>query len=504
MPPSGRAGYLLAVSIVVLGLCPYVIVTTAFQPLVDLVAGDLGASTTSVQLAGGLGNAGYAVGAVLAAQLGQRFTQRRLFLLYAPVMVLGTLMAALAANVTVFTVGRTVEGLAAGAMLISSLPVLLTRFGTGRLPLSAAVVNLGLFGASALGPTVGGLVASTSAWRAFFLVVAVLVATSWVVALIGFVRFDAPHPERPFDVAALLLVTVATCAFFVGTSLLTSNGFWSWPVLGPVVAGLIALTALLVVEERKEEALIPLRSLTTQLPVTGILAAMLGGAVFVATLQLVQLEQADAMGRAPDSTGWLFWPMPIGALVAALLLALLFRTRFLPLLVVAGMGALVLAVALLLGLLGSLGPDSGRDGVLVAAALLGFGAGATVSPGLFLTGFGLPGDQLGRAFAMVQLLRALATYAVAPVLLHVAQGASDLSDGVQTALVVVLVIAGLGLLAVLVVPLLSGARLRTPDLDAWLDGGQALPSPATGVHIRPQTDDEDAAPLVPGSRAGRR
>src|SRR3954447_15162722 len=86
MPPSGRAGYLLAVSIVVLGLCPYVIVTTAFQPLVDLVAGDLGASTTSVQLAGGLGNAGYAVGAVLAAQLGQRFTQRRLFLLYAPVM----------------------------------------------------------------------------------------------------------------------------------------------------------------------------------------------------------------------------------------------------------------------------------------------------------------------------------------------------------------------------------------------------------------------------------
>jgi MFS family permease len=494
MPPSGRAGYLLAICVVVLGLCPYVVVTTAFQPLSDLVAGDLGASSTAVQLAAGLGNAGYAVGAVLAAQLGQRFTQRRLYLLYAPVIVVGTLMVALAPDVAVFTLGRTVEGLAAGAMLISSLPVLLTRFGTGRLPVSAAVVNLGLFGAAALGPTVGGLVAATSDWRAFFVVVAVLEAASWGLALIGFARFDPPHPERPFDLTALLWVVVATSGVFVGASLLTGFPFWSAPVLGPMAGGLVALVVLIVVERRKEQALIPLSSLTTQLPVTGTLAAMVGGAVFVSTVQLVQVEQSETVGRAPDSTGWLFWPMPVGALVAAVLLALLFRTRFLPLLVVAGMAGLVVAPALLLGL------GSGSVAVLAAAALLGFGAGATVSPGLFLTGFGLPGDQLGRAFAMVQLLRSLATYAVSPVLLHLARGAADLSHGVDTALVVVLVIAGAGPLAIVAVPLLSGARLRTPDLDAWLDGGQALPSPTTGVHLRPGVEDEDAAPLLPRGR----
>jgi hypothetical protein len=325
-------------------------------------------------------------------------------------------------------------------------------------------------------------------------VLAGLEASSWLLALVGFVRFDPPHPERPFDLTALLWVVVATSAIFVGTSLLTSHEFWSWAVLGPVVGGLVALTVLVVVEERKEHALIPLRSLTTQLPVTGTLAAMIGGAVFVATVELVQLEQADALGLAPDSIGWLFWPMPVGALVAAVLLALVFRTRFLPLLVVAGMGALVLAPAVLLV------GGSGSGAVLAAAALLGFGAGATVSPGLFLTGFGVPGDQLGRAFAMVQLLRSLATYAVGPVLLHVARSASDLSAGVDTALFAALGLAGAGLLVVLVVPLLSGARLRAPDLDAWLEGGQALPSPATGVHVRPGLHDEAAEPFLPGSR----
>ncbi|QIG42810.1 MFS transporter [Nocardioides anomalus] len=492
MTTRSRAGYPLAVALVVLGLCPYVVVTTAFAPLADLVARDLHASAQAVQLAGGLGNAAYAVGAVVAAQLGQRFVQRRLFLVYTPVIVVATLVAGLAGDGLVFTIGRTAEGFAAGAMLISSLPVLLTRFGSGRVPVSAAVVNVGMFGASALGPVVGGLVAGTEDWRAFFVVVAVLEALAWGAALAGFVRFDPPDPERPFDVQAVFWVVVATTLLFTGTSLLTGHAFVSWPVLLPLAGGLVALALLFVVEERQEQPLIPLRELASQLPVTGTMAAMVGGAVFVGALQLVQLEQADVVRRGPEAVAWLFWPTPIGAVVAAVLLGVLVRTAYLPLLVDAGLLALAAAPALLLAL------GSGRPVVLVAAALLGFGAGATVSPGLFLTGFGLPATQLGRAFAMVQLLRSLATYAVAPVVLHLAQSRGDLAAGVDDALVVLLVLAAVGLAAAVLLPFFSGARLRRPDLEGWLDGGQALPSPTLAVHLRPGTEDDDAAPLLPG------
>ncbi|WP_326609305.1 hypothetical protein OG949_03115 [Streptomyces scopuliridis] len=43
--------------------------------------------------------------------------------------------------------------------------------------------------------------------------------------------------------------------------------------------------------------------------------------------------------------------------------------------------------------------------VPVAALFLGFGAGAGVTPGLFLAGFSVPSAQIGPTFALVELLR---------------------------------------------------------------------------------------------------
>jgi hypothetical protein len=59
-------------------------------------------------------------------------------------------------------------------------------------------------------------------------------------------------------------------------------------------------------------------------------------------------------------------------------------------------------------------------------------------------------------------------------------------------------LAGLGVVLALVIPAVSGARLRAPDLDGWLNGdGKALPSPTTATHRRPSVEDEEAEPLLP-------
>jgi hypothetical protein len=178
--------------------------------------------------------------------------------------------------------------------------------------------------------------------------------------------------------------------------------------------------------------------------------------------------------------------------VAALLFGLLLPTRWLGLLVVGGLVALGGGVGLLLVASG-LGAAFGW-----ATVLLGFGAGATVSPGLFLAAFGVPSQALGRAFALVELLRSEAAYAVAPILATIAQGAPRLAGGVRTGLIATVALAGLGLVVALVLPVVSGARLRAPELQKWLDGeGQALPSPRTAIHLRPSVEDDQAEPLLP-------
>lgn len=483
-----RGSYGVAVTIALLGLVPNVALQTAFLPVATLVSGDLGAGATGVQVAEGLASAAYAVGAVSAAQLAQAHGQRRLFLTYQAVFVVGSVATLLAPGLGLFAAGRVLQGLSAGAMLISSLPPLIARFPASRLPATAAVVNVGIFGASTVGPIVGGWAAEAGSWRSLFVASAVVGALGWVVALVGYAELEPADPDQRLDAPLLVLTVAATVATFVGASLLTGHGIGEPAVWLPLAGGIAALLVLLVVEDRRDDALIPVRDLATQVPVTGILVASVGGAVFVAAVELLQQTLTSA-GETAGAIAALCWPMPVGVVLGAVAFAALLRTRLVPVLVDVGLALLL--VATVLQAAGGAAPEHGL--VLVVGLLLGAGAGATVSPGLFLAGWALPSSSLGKAFALVQLVRSTVTYAVAPVLLYVA-----ISSGLTPALVATAILAGVGLVAALALPAFSGARLWKPDLEGWLDGGRALPSPRTGVHLRPGVEDEDARPLVPG------
>jgi MFS family permease len=477
-----RGRYLPACAVALLGLVPNVVLSTALLPLQHDLQRSLHTGALGIAIASGVSGAGYAIGAVLAAQIALRVMQRRIFLVSEAGFVLATLVAAAAPDAGVFVAARLVQGLTAGGMLISSLPPLLTRFGSRRVPLSAAIVDVGIFGASTLGPLIGPHAVGHDGWRWLLLVTAAVGAAGFVVALASYDRWEAPDPDRRVDRTAHVLVVVTAGAVFAASSIVGTLPVLSVTVTGLFAVALVALVVLLVVEARHPEPLVPVQALATQLPVSGILAAMAGGAVFVTVTEILQ-------SRLGDGAPALLWPMVPGALVGAALLGLLFATRWLPVLVDLGMcalgvGALLVALSL------------GHGSVLAAALLLGFGAAATVSPGLFLAGLGLPSERLGRAFALVQLLRAMATYAVAPVVLQAAvKGAGP--SGARSALLAMSWVSAGALLLLLLVPLVSGARLRAPDLEAWLDGEKGLPSPATATHLRPAVEDEDAEPLLP-------
>ncbi|HET7387535.1 MAG TPA: MFS transporter [Nocardioidaceae bacterium] len=489
-----EGSYGLAVAIVLLGLCPNIVLAIAFVPLAGTIAHDLGTSEGTLALAGALSNAGYAFGAVAAAQLAQRYLQRNLFLCYEAMFVVGSVLAAVAPSVELFIAGRVLEGAATGFMLISALPPLVTRFGVDRLPGTVVIVNIGLFGASAVGPLIGGVAAQTGAWRAMLGIAAALGAIGFAVAAVGYVHLVPPDPERRFDRPALGLALASTVLPFFAAATVAAVGFASPLFLAPFLVGLAALVLLIVLQYRKPDALMPVEALSTQLPVTGILVAMIAGAAFVTVVELVQTFLATVAGQGPIAAAVQFWPMPVGLLVAAAAFGALFRTRWLPVLVNVGLVALAGGSGVLL----LLGAGSTGEVVSGASFLLGFGAGATVSPGLFLASFGVTSDKLARAFALVELLRSEAAYAVAPIVLYVATSRPTLAGGVRIGLAAMTALSLAGLGAALAIPALSGARLRRPDLEGWLnEGRQALASPRTVVHVRPRAVDEVAAPFVP-------
>ena len=242
----------------------------------------------------------------------------------------------------------------------------------------------------------------------------------------------------------------------------------------------------IAVEYRKEEPLAPVKQMWHTLPLVGTLAAMIGGAAFF-TLMMLGQQYLLRVGHSTMLQGGLaFWPQVIGVLITAALLGLLLRTRMLPLLVLCGMLLLIGAGALLLTL--RPGPQV-RTTVLAAAGLLGLGAGATVSPGLYLAAFPLPSRIVGRIFALVELVRSVADFILAPVMLGVARVASGAmqpnAEGLRFSIWLTLGVTIAFTLAGAALYLLGGAGLPRPDLVAWIERNQpAMGSPPLAQTLR--------------------
>ena len=273
-PLAGR--YPTGVALALLGLCPFIVLTTAFTLVEKDVVADLHGTLFLGQLSNALANAAYAFGAVTAADLVLRLPQRWLYIGCEAVFVAGSLLAMLAPGMAVFTLGRVLQGMTTGMMLVVALPPLITNYGSDKLPLSALFVNLGLFGMVTLGPVAGGLAAGFHGWRPLFAAIAVLGVAGLLTGLLGYGPNEPPAPRIGFDATAVPLALGGTFLPFFAVSWLTEGGFGSVGFLAPLLIGLALLVALIALQFFKSRALMPVRPISHTLPVVGIGTAMIG------------------------------------------------------------------------------------------------------------------------------------------------------------------------------------------------------------------------------------
>ncbi len=169
-PLAGRYG--AAASMVIFALVPYLGLSAALQPLAPMISEQLHMSTQTMSLGLGMANAGYAVGTILAVQFAQLLPQRRMMVLYAILLVIGSVLAASATNSAMFISGHVLQGLCTSLLLIAAVPPLALGFGIEKFRWTAIIMNVCIFGAVALGPVIGGIQASAGGWRPLFWIVA--------------------------------------------------------------------------------------------------------------------------------------------------------------------------------------------------------------------------------------------------------------------------------------------------------------------------------------------
>jgi MFS family permease len=477
-PLAGR--YPAAAAMVVFALVPYLGLSAALQPLSPIIGRQLHMSMQTMSLGFGLANAAYAVGTVLAVQLAQLLPQRRMMVLYAGLLVIGSLVAAAAQDPVMFIAGHVLQGLCTSLLLIAAVPPLAIGFGLPRIRSTAVIMNVCIFGAVALGPTIGGIQASAHAWRPLFWVIAAISLAAFALAVLTFEDAPPADPDAPRAPVALGLAATGCVAAFYGASELLTHRFLAAQTIVPLAAGVALIVALIVHQSRARRPLLTIRSmLTSTVPVAGIVVALAAAAASVTATELTAALLAPRY--SPVHLGLLFLPELAGALLTAVVLGVVLKKRQLHYLPLVGMAFLAAGIGVFRI---QLPPTQALT--LIGSGLTGIGLGAAVAPALFVAGFSLPAANLQRVFAVVELLRAVAAFMIAPVFAHIAVTVGgNPRTGTGIVLWVGLGIAVGGAAAAVLLYLLGGARPQTPDLQRFMDGdGAAWYSPPLLAAVR--------------------
>ena len=479
-PLAGR--YPAVAAMVMFALIPYLALSAALQPLTPIIAKDLHMSLQTMSLSSGLANAAYAAGTVLAVQFAQHLPQRRMLIVYAALLVIGSVLAAAAQGPAMYIAGHVLQGLCTSLLLISAVPPLAIGYPASKLRTTAMIMNLCIFGAVALGPAIGGLQAQSDAWRPLFWVIAAIAASALVLAVLTFDDAPAADPDSPRDLPAIALAAVGcVAAFFGAVRVADATRFLAPETIVPLLGGLATIIVLIVYQFRAKRPLLTIRTmLTSTMPVAGIAVALFAAAASVSATALTAGALASRYGAL--HVGLLYLPEVAGAVITAVLLGVLITKRAIHYLPLAGMFFLAAGIAVF-----RIDVPSSQAATLVGAALTGIGLGATVAPALFVAGFSLPSASLQRVFAIVELMRAVAAFMIAPIFAHLAATVGGNADaGTGIALWIGLGLALGGAAIGVAIYAAGGARPQTPDIEGFVEGdGPAWYSPPLLAKLRP-------------------
>jgi MFS family permease len=496
--------YAAAAALVVFCLVPFLMLSAAVVPLAQLLGKSLGLPALTLDVVLSVSYAAYAVGTVLAVQFAAHRPQRRMLVVYVSLFLIAAVLTAWSPSAWVFVVGFIVEALCTSLMLIAAVPPLVTGWPPSKMPFTGAIMNLCVFGAVAAGPSIGSFEAADHIWRPLFWAVALIAALAVAFALLTYEDVPPQDTSAPRDFMALSLAATGCLAAFFGAGYLQGSQSASFIDVVPLVSGAVLVVTLVVYQYRSTDPLMPVKQLATTLPAMGVLVAMFSSAASFGLMELVLTALAK---QGPVAVGLWFLPEFGGAIVMAGIFAVAFRSRYTPVLAIGGLGLLAAAAGIF--------TFSGtRGGAWVAAGngLLGLAVGASVSPALFIAGFSLKSSQVQRVFALIELLRGVTAFLIAPVLAFLV-GVFSTSKviGTTDAIWVCFGLATLGGLLALALFTSGGSGLQVPDLAKWGEGGElAWSSPPLFALRRHAVDAANAVPvgrqdarLTPSGRQAR-
>jgi EmrB/QacA subfamily drug resistance transporter len=417
----------------------------------------------------------------VAGKLADLFGRRDVFMISIAIFLAGSLLCGLATNMPMLVLFRAVQGVGAGSINTMSFIVMADLFSARERGKWQAVNNIGFATASAIGPSIGGVVSDNVSWRWIFLINVPLCLVTLAVVAYGLQQTARTVGRRTRDIdwAGALWSTVGVTAILLALTWGGRDYAWTSPQLVSLLAvTLVAGLLLWRAERRASDPLIPAGIWSGGVVPFVCIGFFAMFFVWFTMILLAPLRLQLVLGATATEAGALLTPGIVSSSLCAFVGGqILSRTgRYRPLC----RGGAVLQV-LGLAMLVYVPTGMAELWILFSFAVVGVGTGLAIPPMMIAFQNAIPHRKLGAGMGLVSLFRQFGS-SVGTTVIGAIVGASaavatvpEMESSIQQA---VLVQLGAGVVALVTAWLIADLPLGTTrgPLDI-----EARGSPVDGV-----------------------
>jgi EmrB/QacA subfamily drug resistance transporter len=395
---------------------------------------------------------------------------RRVFITGLALYAGASLAGGLAPNTETLLAARAVQGLGGALVFPATLTLVNTMFAEGR-ERNHALAIWGGTGAAGLvvGVLLGGVLTHALGWEAVFFVNVPLASLAALSAFAVIPADRARAVRRSFDVPGALTATVGITLLVFALVQGPKLGWGSPGILGSLAGAVLLLGALVVLERRSGDPLVPPRLVTNRNLATASAIAFLFTATFGSVLYFLTLYFQEVHGYDALETGAGFLLPTAVVLVGSALAGQLVtrcgvRQTLVAALAVGAAGALALGLAM--------SPDGSYAALIPGLVLLSIADGLVFTAMFIAAGTGVADGEQGVAAAIATTSTSVGAAVGLAVLVIVANAGTDglvgealrtaTADGLASAVLVVA--AGIAVTALVALNLrpAPGPRAQTP------------------------------------------
>lgn len=338
-------------------------------------------------------------------RLSDRFGRRLMLLISIGLFIAASIFCALAASMNALIWARTLQGVGGGGLKSLSQIVIADIVPPRHRGKYQGYMSTAFLLSTTLGPVLGGFFAEHVSWRWSFWINLPLGGLGFAVIDYQLRKLVLPTRRIAIDWLGGLLILAAAAPLMIGLSGVERRGWVDAQVIGFMAVGVAATAALVFVELRTHEPMLPMRLFANKAYTLGNIAMFMPSMVMTALIILLPLYYQLVLGRSADEAGWrliaLTGGMAGGSYFAGSLTTRIGRAKIFQVI-----GAIA-TVALLL-LLAWLGLGASTIFDIVCSFLLGAGIGAQVNPLNVIIQNGLDMRDMGAGIGGIAFFRSLA------------------------------------------------------------------------------------------------